>query len=75
LIDGKQKNIGNFLKLLDYSSNQMKKKSQNNEKITLNIFKKVTSLHIKKINEENTFLALSNSKIKIFSKFKKQVMI
>jgi hypothetical protein len=28
-----------------------------------------------KINEKNTFLVLTNSKIKIFSKFKKQVMI
>jgi hypothetical protein len=38
-------------------------------KITLNIFKKVTSLHIKKSMKKNTFLALTNLKIKIFSKF------
>jgi hypothetical protein len=47
-------------------------KTQNKVKITLNIFKKVTSLHIKK--SINTFLALTNSKIKIFSKFSKQLM-
>jgi hypothetical protein len=35
---------------------------------TLNIFKKVTSLHIKKINEKNTFLALTYSKKKDFFK-------
>jgi hypothetical protein len=34
----------------------------------------VTSLHIKKINEKNTFLALTYSKMKIFSKFKKQMI-
>jgi hypothetical protein len=53
--------IGNFL---NYSSNQMVK-TQNKEKITLTIFKKAHQ----KINEKNTFLALTNLKKKIFSKF------
>jgi hypothetical protein len=52
----------------------MKKKTQNKEKITLNIFEKVTSLHIKKSMKENSFIALTFSKIKIFSKFKKQMI-
>jgi hypothetical protein len=51
--------------VIDYSSNQIKK-TQNKEKIPLKIFKK--------INEKNTILALTNSKIKIFSKFQKQIM-
>jgi hypothetical protein len=42
--------------------------------ITLNIFKKVTSLHIKTSMKKNTFMALANSKMKIFSKFKKQMV-
>jgi uncharacterized protein (DUF486 family) len=47
--------VANFLKLLlDYSSNQMKK-TQNKEKITLNIFKKVTSLHLKKSMKKTHF--------------------
>jgi hypothetical protein len=41
-----------------YKSNQMKKNSENG-KNTLNIFKKVTSLHIKKSIKKNTFLALT----------------
>jgi hypothetical protein len=44
------------------------KKTDNKGKNSFNIFKKVT-------NERNTFLALTNSKIKISSKFKKQMMI
>jgi hypothetical protein len=63
----KQKHHRKLFKLLDYSSNQMKKQPQNKEK--------VTSLHIKKFKEKTTFLALTNSKIKIFSKFEKQMMI
>jgi hypothetical protein len=52
------------------SSNQQKK-TQNKQEITLNIQSK---LH-QKLMKKNTFLALNNSKIKIFSKFKNQMMI
>jgi hypothetical protein len=65
-LNGEQKYHRKLFKLLDYSSNQMKK-TQNKEKITFNIFKKVTSLHNKKFMNKNTFLALTHSKIKIFS--------
>jgi c-di-AMP phosphodiesterase-like protein len=40
------------------------------EKITLNIFKKVTSLHIKKSLKKNTFLALTYSKIRFVQNLK-----
>jgi ABC-type microcin C transport system permease subunit YejE len=60
-----------WISILDYSSNQMKK-TQNKEKNT--IFKKVKFAH-QKINEKNTFFAVTNWKIKIFAKFKKQLLI
>jgi hypothetical protein len=41
--------------LVVIGSNQMKK-TQNKEKITLNIFEKVNSLHIKKLMKKNTKL-------------------
>jgi hypothetical protein len=49
-LNGEQKYHRKLFKSLDYSSNQMKKKTQNQEKITLNIFKKVT-----KVNEKSTY--------------------
>jgi hypothetical protein len=49
----------------------MKKKLKIRKKITLNIFKKVTSLHIKKPMKK-TVLTLTSSKMKVFSKFKKK---
>jgi hypothetical protein len=44
------------------------KKTQNKEKIT-------DQFSHQKINEKNTFLAVLYTKIKIFSKFKQQVII
>jgi hypothetical protein len=70
-LNGEQKWCRKLFKLLDYSLNQMKK-IQNKEKVTLNIFKKVTTKNSMNLN---TFLALTNSKIEIFSKFQKQMMI
>jgi hypothetical protein len=67
-LKGKQKYRRKHFKFLDYSSNEMKK---NSEKVKnyFTYFLKGDQFAHQKINEKNTFLALTYSKIKIFSKF------
>jgi hypothetical protein len=56
--------------------NGTRNQTQIKEKKILKYFQKGDQFEHQKINEKkNTFLALTNSKIKIFLKFKKQMMI
>jgi hypothetical protein len=61
------KPLKNSQKILHKSTKNAHKNPQKNQK--------KTSFHIKKINEKNTFLDLTCSKIIFFSKFKKQMII
>jgi hypothetical protein len=62
-LNGKEKYDRKLFKLIDDSS------------MILNIFKKGDQFIHQKIKKKNTIFAPTNSKVKIFSKFKNQMMI